>query len=331
VWRHETVGRALGELGREPVWFYLRHMAWMALPWWPFAVAAIPGSWRRARRGDSREQFLWIWFATQFVIVSLSADKHKHYIAPALPVLSLWAGRILGGLVDRYRQGEWRLSVRPALALGLGGLVLASAATAVVARSWPGQTAAAAVAAVAYVACGWTALAAFTWGRPRAAAVAATVQFVASFSVVIGWIAPAADPHRPMVEFTRNVGADTPANETVFLYRMDQDPAVFYLSGRAQRVETIEELKRALAEDRPIRVMAFGLYVPELGAQEHRRVLSALNVNRAVGHPKEGSRFLLEVAPANAVIPAGHDERLHSTGAVIPASAMHDPAGHAPR
>ena len=327
VWRHETVGRALGDLGQEPLWFYVPHVAWMAMPWLPLALAGVPASWRRAwRDADHRERFLWIWFATQVLIVSLAPDKHKHYVAPALPVFSLLAGRVVARMVEAYRQGAWRLTTNPALLLGLGGLIIAVAGSVVIADRWPGQSSVAVMGAVVYIIGGWTSLAAFAIRRPRAAAVAATAQFAVSICLVIGWIVPAADRHRPMVEFTRSVASAVPADEPLLLYRMDQDPAVFYLGDGAQRVETQEALRTALARYGRVRVMTFAPYVVELGGEEQRRVLHALLLDPDVGHPKEGPRYLVEVTAEDGVVPAGYDEPVDPAGGVTPASASRESA-----
>ena len=51
VWERELLGRAVGDMGYRPVWFYVPHLLWLPLPWTPLAIAAIPASWRRAWRG----------------------------------------------------------------------------------------------------------------------------------------------------------------------------------------------------------------------------------------------------------------------------------------
>ena len=56
--------------------------------------------------GDARERFLWVWFAVTFAIITLSANKHPHYILPTLPVFSLWTGRRFAQLAEQAREGR---------------------------------------------------------------------------------------------------------------------------------------------------------------------------------------------------------------------------------
>jgi hypothetical protein len=180
--------------------------------------------------------------------------------------------------------------------------------------------------AVVYVVGGWAALAACALRRLRTAAIAGAVQFAVTFGLVIGWIVPAADRHRPMIEFTRNVASQIPADSPLLLYRMDQDPAAFYLGDGAQRVETPEALRVALARYGRARVMTFAPYVVELGGEEQRRVLHALLLDPDVGHPKEGPRYVVEVTAADAVVPAGSDESVDPPGGVVSAGATQESA-----
>ena len=51
---------------------------------------------RPGNKATRRERFLWVWFFTQFVILSASAFKHHHYLMAAMPALSVDPGPILG-------------------------------------------------------------------------------------------------------------------------------------------------------------------------------------------------------------------------------------------
>lgn len=48
IWQSETIGRALGDLGREPIWYYVPRLITWTLPWTVFAILAWPASARAA-------------------------------------------------------------------------------------------------------------------------------------------------------------------------------------------------------------------------------------------------------------------------------------------
>jgi 4-amino-4-deoxy-L-arabinose transferase-like glycosyltransferase len=297
VWRHETLNRATGGLGREPAWFYLPQILWMTLPWMPLALAAVPASWRRAwRQGDVRERFLWVWFIVQLGIVSASADKHKHYVAPALPVLSFFAGRTLATLVERYRRGEWRLTRGSARLLAGGSLAVAAGGGAAIVAQAPGLLPAAALAGLVYVGGGSLAIALFRARQHRLAAVAVTGQCAACFAIVIGWMAPVLDHRRPIVEFTRTVDRQARADSPVCVYRMNQDSSLFYLGGTARRIESIGALRELLAKSGRLQVLTFQPYLPELKQSADFRLVKMLPVKGPIDHEKYGPRFLLELS-----------------------------------
>ena len=120
VWQNETLGRAVGTMGSEPIWFYLPVLLGLSLPWTGAALAQMRASWREAFRDkDRREQFLWVWFLVQLGIVTVSADKHANYLLPVFSVMSIWSGRWVSRVWVRVERGESLCSRRFAGAAGL--------------------------------------------------------------------------------------------------------------------------------------------------------------------------------------------------------------------
>lgn len=124
VWRHETVGRALGEMKAEPFWYFAVVFSWVTLPWLPLLMFSLRDAIRRGwQNTDSRERFLWVWIVVQIAIISLSSSKHRNYILPVMPAVSLLCGSYLARNFDHV----WRLRFAATAALGLnviGSLVV---------------------------------------------------------------------------------------------------------------------------------------------------------------------------------------------------------------
>ena len=166
AWAVQVGGRAAGGLGVRPLWFYPRELLTLSLPWTPLWVAAAwfvvrrhapvaVAAWRGAagRRLDRRTRAAWravagrgdaarrrfdrdlfppVWVAVTVAILSVSLGRNRHYLLPALPVLSLLAGRAAAvsfQLAVRGRTFGGRLRGRwAAAAAGAGGAGLAAAA-----------------------------------------------------------------------------------------------------------------------------------------------------------------------------------------------------------
>ncbi|NOX53197.1 MAG: phospholipid carrier-dependent glycosyltransferase, partial [Planctomycetes bacterium] len=196
IWTQQTVGRALGQMGREPVWFYLPQLLALSLPWTPVALLAVGESWRRAwKQQDRHERFLWIWLLVQLAILTASSDKHPNYLLASLPVVSLWAGCGFAKLVAAVEAGRLRLSGRHAAVLV--GLALIGTAIAWAVGSAKKPTAAESITSLAMViAAGALLLAWLLWrGRAVAAGLALLLVFLASDAIVVGRILPQVD-HR---------------------------------------------------------------------------------------------------------------------------------------
>lgn len=115
TWQAETIGRAMGQSGFVPPWYYLGPLLLLTLPWTPWLIAGMRSSWTRARKeGCSREQFIWCWIGAQAAILLASPSKHANYLLAVLPALTLIGARPLAKGVSRI---GWlnRGRLRPAL------------------------------------------------------------------------------------------------------------------------------------------------------------------------------------------------------------------------
>jgi 4-amino-4-deoxy-L-arabinose transferase-like glycosyltransferase len=116
-WRRLVVGRH-GDRGTFE--YFLRELAYAALPWVTLAPAALAYAVMRPVREVRRQGIFWfgaIWFVAAYALVSLSVTKFHHYILPALPGLAIAIGCFLDDLLTRR-------AARPAAAAALVGVPL---------------------------------------------------------------------------------------------------------------------------------------------------------------------------------------------------------------
>jgi hypothetical protein len=66
----------------------------------------MPQSWRKAwNERDPREPFMWVWFLTSVLVLSLSVGKSDRYILPALTAPVFIASHRLARLVYLLQDG----------------------------------------------------------------------------------------------------------------------------------------------------------------------------------------------------------------------------------
>jgi len=87
-------------------------------------AADIPQSWRRAlKERNSREQFMWVWFLTSVLVLSLSVGKSDRYILPALTAPVFIASHRLARLVYLLQDGA-RTAINWPILKRLGELLI---------------------------------------------------------------------------------------------------------------------------------------------------------------------------------------------------------------
>ncbi len=262
VWQSETVGRAIGDKGLPPFWFYLPHILWLTLPWTHLAVLGIRKSWLNAwqrhdksqpyfrqlfwKNGDTREQFLWVWFLVVFCIVTMSASKHKHYVASGLPVFTLLACQTFSRHWRQLKSGESIFSRRSATAIGVASFVGAFVCWFVVAGRWP-HLSSATFALSCSIAIGGMAAAFLTATRYRQAAIATSiVTCLGCYVIANGWILPHRDDRLPTALFAQEIRQEVPPAEQLKVYRLGMHPIFYYLDNNAVRLDTVDDVKQAL-------------------------------------------------------------------------------------
>jgi len=277
VWQHETLGRALGEMQPEPWWYFLPALAYLMLPWGVLLPWLIPDVWKRAvREQDSHDRYLCIWVIVQTVLLSLSSNKHRNYLIPALPAVAI----LLGPLLLRVR--DWRTSARlwvPSLLTVLitGGAITAHIA---VSRKWP--TASAGLFSVCLVAvCGLlTTMWLLHFHKLRSAGIAGALTYVAGLAIILQCVTPARDFRHPAAEFVQQVRKELPV-EKIRTFQMGQATVLFYLGLPVQRLESPQELHAELEQKTEFHLLAIRTHLEGLQMMGNVDVIDSL----PPGHP----------------------------------------------
>lgn len=262
IWQAETVGRALGDLGSEPFWFYVPQIAMQTLPWAPLLWWAIPRSYRlawgretgnvdvtnsAANTAQQRERFLWTWFGVQFCILTASAFKHHHYLMAALPALSLIIGRTLGEMCTWAFREQQRLSQRAAVVLSSILIAVGVVAPWIVYRKWPHLLNPVIAVGICLAVVGPLAIWQLRLGQLTRGFALAGVAAAAMYMSIIGWIFPGRDHRLPFVRFASDVRAVADASQaSVCVFGLKEDPLVYYLDQPTFRVEEFDTLQTEL-------------------------------------------------------------------------------------
>jgi len=315
VWQEETVGRAVGFLGRKPIWFYLPQILWMALPWTGLILQAIPSSFRRAwrrpgprevhfglplwRAGDARDRFMWVWFLVVFAIITISADKHKHYAIAAMPMLSMLAGQQAAVIRRRAREGRRIVSPAMAIATCVLGIVSGVGLVLFVPGNWPELAAptyiVSAVLAIGVCAIAWL----LVKKKPTAAWCTCLVVFLGCYIPAIGWMVPARDRWQVIANFADDVRGALPARQQdVAVYQMGMHAVVCYLDSPVHRLESLRDVKVELAQRGSLNVVTYEGKVGELRLAGPARVMRHLPAGKETTGFNTPSLVLVKLTPS---------------------------------
>ena len=296
IWQAETVGRAIGQLGRQPIWFYLPQVVALTLPWSLLMPLMWPRSWARLRGGDERERFLWIWFGVQFAILTASAFKHHHYLMAALPGVSLTLGRTLSEVVTELRTGQrkfWRGWVVVNL---FTGCLLTAVGLAVVNRKWPQLIEPTGFALASFCVGVLAASIFFVRQNWRAGVLSAAFGFGGCYVIVMGWIFPNRDGRLADVQFATAL-AENPPPTPVRVYDLKEHPVVYYLPEPVTRVEEPQQLSEQLQSSGRLLVISATTRTDQLSQLGNCRLIRHARNTDNAGPVKGEPLALFELTP----------------------------------
>lgn len=98
-WTYNNLRRFVGQHrlgGSDSLFSYFYNLPWLMLPWSIVLVLGAPRLKAALREEHAAvHRFLWSWFLGGFVFLMLSLFKHKHYLLPILPPLSILTSVLL--------------------------------------------------------------------------------------------------------------------------------------------------------------------------------------------------------------------------------------------
>jgi 4-amino-4-deoxy-L-arabinose transferase-like glycosyltransferase len=296
VWMRETVGRAVGELGTKPIWYYLPYILWLTLPWTPLALSAIPASWKRAwKQADARERFLWIWFLTQLVIVSISANKHKHYLMASLPMFSLLVGQQFAVIVRRVREGKPLLTRRAAVFWYVVSLAGAVVVPVVAISGLPSLRIPCLMVSMILAVGGPLTVWLIRNNKASAGGYAFLVVFLGCFVTATGWIIPRQDHRLAATNFSKEIREELTSDKHILIYGMDKDEVVYYLDSPVSRTESLDGVTSYLFGKQKIFVVTYEDHLRKLANIGHHKVIKRLSVLPDMAPPKHPPLVLIEL------------------------------------
>jgi len=244
VWGSESIGRAMGQIGREePAYFYLLRLPILVLPWTYFF---LHGVWRAIRRAVSgagdRDWLLFIgaWLLLPLIGFSMAVGKQDHYILPALPAAAIYVAMAMSEL---FSPAAARAGKRVAAAHGTAFLGAGVAAVLYVLWAHPAYQVGGVLLGSLLVAAGALALVLAVRGRLYGGqvvlAAALLIALPLAWTTMIGPIDKATEAKR----FGQDVAGLVPPETPVFFLTEENATVIFY----ANRTIPLWTRARALA------------------------------------------------------------------------------------
>jgi 4-amino-4-deoxy-L-arabinose transferase-like glycosyltransferase len=103
VWNREFIDRGTGDFasGDKSFFYYIPVFFALSAPWVGFVPGALFSIFYKSRWGQRHKPlvWLWLWFVSQIVVMSIIGGKRQHYILPAMPALCILVGIVLEDVV----------------------------------------------------------------------------------------------------------------------------------------------------------------------------------------------------------------------------------------
>ena len=265
-----TLGRILpGSFGRDstshtnPVYYYLIYLPLHMMPATLFFLGAVVRRFRERSAMDATERFaldfVLLWFAAGFVMLSLASTKRALYLVPLYPAAAMAGGFWLDAYLRSALSGWYARTVGYVLSLALILIALAlPAAAGVLAGGLDATTVAAGIAALVVLAVGWMVWRANTRGdRTR---VLLSTLLGLGLAVVAGsaFVVPGIDARKSLGPPARRLVAAVPATRPLHVFHPDETTLgmiPFYTGRPLVPVADVARLEALLRSDGVVYLM----------------------------------------------------------------------------
>lgn len=296
-WYMHNIGRFNGDIGgQKPPFFYFYTTPLLLLPWTPFAFAGLRLLWSEDKQEHTRSRLLACWFLAGFALLSLSAWKHKHYLIPLLPPLSVFAGYAMARF-QLQSPSSW-LRNRSAVLAGLlvvSGLVGAAACWQI-RPDLAGQLS----LLIAFIVIG---LAVVLWLEKKGSrSPQPAVLFATTWLIAVGvhfLVMPAFDSYRDQTLFASKVNAQV-GDQTLQIVALPENQIVYYLDSPMVREDDPKTFAEQIAQSQqPVLVLGPKYLAEELSGVASVQVLEQSPTIRKIMTERERITLLrIEPHPA---------------------------------
>lgn len=269
-WLVHNVGRFLGQMdGRQHPLFYLGMAPLLLLPWTPTAVVSLWPNKEKDRSLEKQHWLLMAWFLFGLAFLTVSVWKHKHYIIPVMPPLSVAAALGLERILFSPNRRPWPMAI-----FGVALAVIGVATLMGTRIKAPDLTPAATLILGAGSAGLWCS-AYFGNRRQTSAQLAtlfATVWLVSGIFEITTM--PFFDSYRDQTELARRINESAPAHEPIVLVELPESQICYYLREPMERIDPMEQLAPRLRS----RASREWLVIGPARAVDHLAELGAVEV-----------------------------------------------------
>lgn len=239
-WGIENFGRINsmgGTWGKgKNFFFYFYTVPWILMPWTPWLISAVFAGRRRGMWKHDSWKLIACFFSAGFIALSIGSWKHKHYILPVLPGLSiLTAWYLVTNTYDRIDRRQ-----RQSVAVILIVLVSAGAVFAV-SRMLPQLTLTASIG-IAIVAGLLIASSIMDYkARPRATLVCLFATFWFAGVYAHAFVEKHFDGYQYSAALGQRASQVIPEGKTTYFVGIGENHIAFYLTWPVQRVDDIHQ------------------------------------------------------------------------------------------
>lgn len=113
LWKHEYFDRLFGNYarGNYPIYYYIPDAFKYITPWVVFLPVALFTPFFKVWREKRPVMiYLWIWFVTDIIFLTIDAGKRQHYILPLIPPMAILIGIVLNDMIFSRKAYSYKFA-----------------------------------------------------------------------------------------------------------------------------------------------------------------------------------------------------------------------------